>query len=195
MILMRHIIREGHPSLTTKSQPVLFPLSKEDIKLGKDLLEYVINSQDEEMVKKHKLRASVGLAAPQVNQLKRMFAMHVTDLDGKLYSYIMINPEIVGTSKEETYLPGGEGCLSVDRPTTGLTPRAYAIKAIGYHLDLTTDTAKPIELVLEGYPAIVFQHEFDHLNGIMFTEKLFPELPKAFPLFETEDEDGEPTTT
>lgn len=189
MIKMQHIIREGHPSLTTPSKPVLLPLSQKDIELGMSLLEYVKNSQDEQMVKKHRLRPSVGLAAPQINVLKRMFAMHVEDLDGKLYSYIMINPEIIGYSREETYLPGGEGCLSVDRPTSGLTPRYYAIQIRGYHLDLDTQTAKPIELRLEGYPAIVFQHELDHLDGIMFTSKLYPSLPNASPLFNETNED------
>jgi len=187
MIKMNHIIREGHPSLTTPSKPVLLPLSQKDVDLAKSLLEYVKNSQDETMVAKHKLRPSVGLAAPQINQLKRMFAMHVEDMDGRIYSYVMINPEITGHTSEETYLPGGEGCLSVDRPTEGLTPRFYAIKVRGYHLDFETNTAKPIELTLEGYPAIVFQHENDHLDGIMFTTKLYPTLPNAFPLFETED--------
>lgn len=191
MIKMNHIIREGHPSLTTPSKPVLLPLSQKDIDLGKSLLEYVKNSQDDTMVKKYKLRPSVGLAAPQINQLKRMFAMHVEDLDGTLYSYVMINPEIIAHSKEETYLPGGEGCLSVDRPTNGITPRYFAIKMRGYHLDMQTSTAQPIELSLQGYPAIVFQHEYDHLEGIMFTSKLYPKLPNAFPLFEPNEADDE----
>lgn len=191
MIKMNHIIREGHPSLTTPSKPVLLPLSQKDINLAKSLLEYVKNSQDEAMVTKHKLRPSVGLAAPQINQLKRMFAMHVEDMDGTMYTYVMINPEIVGHTKEETYLPGGEGCLSIDRATTGITPRYYAIKIKGYYLDFNTDTAKPIELTLEGYPAIVFQHEYDHLDGVLFIDKLFPTLPNAFPLFESSDPDAQ----
>ncbi len=191
MILMQHIIREGHPTLTTPSSKVILPLSSTDIKLAKDLMEYVQNSQDEALAKKYKIRAGVGLAAPQVNQLKRMFAMHCHDFDGKLYSYVMINPEIIKHSAEETYLPSGEGCLSVDRPTQGLTPRYYVIIVRGYHFDFETETAKPIELTLEGYPAIVFQHEFDHINGIMFTSKLYPTLPKAFPLFEVNDEESE----
>ncbi|WP_240453033.1 peptide deformylase [Acholeplasma equirhinis] len=194
MITMQNIIREGHPTLTTKSKPVILPLSKEDIKLGKDLLEYVINSQDDEKVKKYRLRPSVGLAAPQVNKLKRMFAMHVQDLDGELYSFIIINPEIIGSTKEECFIPGGEGCLSVDRPTEGLTPRKYGIRFKGYTLDPETEHTQPIEMDLVGYPAIVFQHEFDHLDGIMFTTKLYKELPNAFPLFEV-DEDSESNET
>src|SRR5690606_2658289 len=117
MILMRNIIREGHPSLTTPSSNVILPLSPADIKLAKDLMEFVQNSQNDELAKKYKLRPAVGLAAPQVNKLIRMFAMHCQDFEGNLYSYVMINPEITKHSKEETYLPTGEGCLSVDRPT------------------------------------------------------------------------------
>lgn len=188
MITMRNIIREGHPSLTKKSELVNLPLSKQDFEIGYSLLEYVKNSQDEAMVKKYKLRPSVGLAAVQINVLKRMFAMHVEDFDNVLHSYVFVNPEIIATSQEETFIPGGEGCLSVDRETEGLTPRYYAIKVKGHIIDFDTKEAKPIELTLSGYPSIVFQHEFDHLNGIMFTTKLYPELPKAFPLFETEEE-------
>ncbi|HEY8405719.1 MAG TPA: peptide deformylase [Acholeplasma sp.] len=191
MILMRNIIREGHPSLTTPSSNVILPLSPADIKLAKDLMEFVQNSQNDELAKKYKLRPAVGLAAPQVNKLIRMFAMHCQDFEGNLYSYVMINPEITKHSKEETYLPTGEGCLSVDRPTTGYTPRYYAIMVRGYYFDFETETAKPIELTLQGYPSIVFQHEFDHLNGVMFTSKLYPKLPQCFPLFELNEEDEE----
>lgn len=188
MILMQNIIREGHPSLTKISESVVFPISDKDIKLAHSLMEYVRNSQDEELTKKYRLRPSVGLAAVQVNQLKRMFAINCEDLDGTVYSYVFINPVITSKSVQETYLPGGEGCLSVDRETTGLTPRHYQIDASGYHFDLESNTVKPIEITLKGYPAIVFQHEYDHINGIMYTSKLFPVLPNAFPLFETEED-------
>lgn len=188
MILMRHIIREGHPSLTKVSEPIQFPMTKAEINLAHDLMEYVKNSQDEAMVRKYKLRPSVGLAAVQVNVLKRMFAIHVHDFDDKLYSYVFINPVIVKHSAETTYLPGGEGCLSVDRETNGLTPRYFQIEVKGFILNLKTDQVEPIHTTLKGYPAIVFQHEYDHLDGIMFTTKLYPTLPKAFPLFELEEE-------
>src|SRR5690554_3695077 len=128
MFLMKDIIKEGHPNLNKVSSPILFPLSKDDILLGKKLLRFVINSQNEELAKKYSLRPSVGIAAVQVNVLKRMFAINVVDFDDTLYSYIFINPEIISHSKETTYLPTGEGCLSVDRETNGLTPRYHQIK-------------------------------------------------------------------
>jgi peptide deformylase len=184
MITMKNVIREGHPTLVTVAKPVKLPLTQGDQKLLKDLLDYVKNSQDEEKVEKYDLRPAVGIAAPQVNVSKRMFAVHVTDFDGTLYSYALVNPVMKSKSNELIYVPGGEGCLSVDRTTEGLTPRyAWVVfEALSY--DVVSKKLFSIELRVEGYVGIVFQHEYDHINGIMYTSKLFPELPMAKPAFE-----------
>jgi len=184
MILMKNIIREGHKTLETVAKEVRIPLSKSDKRLLKDLLQYVKNSQDEEMVKTYGLRPAVGIAAPQVNVSKRMFACHVQDFDGTLYSYALVNPVITKKSDEIIYLPGGEGCLSVDRQTSGITPRYRSVTIEALHYDEKSDQLFPVKLELNGYIAIVFQHEYDHLDGIMFTTKLFDELPNAQPAFE-----------
>lgn len=193
MILMKNIIREGHKTLETVAKEVKIPLSSTDKKLLKDLLQYVKNSQNEEMVEKYGLRPAVGIAAPQVNVSKRMFACHVQDFDGTLYSYALVNPVLVQKSSEIIYLPGGEGCLSVDRETEGVTPRYGSVVFEALNYDIETDQLIPIKLELEGYVGIVFQHEFDHINGIMYTTKLFESIPNARPAFEfldeTEDED------
>ncbi|CCV66383.1 Peptide deformylase [Paracholeplasma brassicae] len=192
MILMKDIIREGHPTLTKKAAPVKLPVSIADRNLGFSLLQYVINSQDDELAKKYGLRAGVGLAAPQINVSKRMFAMHVHDLDGKLYSMIVVNPVITHHSREMTYIPGGEGCLSVDRETEGITPRYVSIRMKAYIYDLQSNDFVLREMDLDGYPATVFQHEYDHLDGIMYTTKLYLEVPGATPLFdlyETEEDE------
>ena len=183
MITMNDVIREGHPNLYKVSEPVALPLSKEDKALLIDLLNYVKLSTDEENQDNDAYRPSVGIAAPQVNVLKRMFAVHVHDMDGTLYSYMLVNPEITSKSQDLIYLPGGEGCLSVDRETEGLTPRHQSVtmKALRYIEE--TDSLTPIILHLSGYIGIVFQHEFDHLNGILYTQKLFLELPSATPAF------------
>ncbi len=186
MITMKNIIREGHKSLVQVAKEVKLPLSKHDFQLGLDLLEYIKNSQDDGIAQEHQLRPAVGLAAPQINVLKRMFAVHVTDFDGMLYSFILINPKIVKTSKSLIYLPGGEGCLSVDRITEGITPRYEWVEFEAHSLDVPSGLVVPITLKVEGYVGIVFQHEFDHLNGILYTTKLFPELPNAKPAFEFE---------
>lgn len=184
MILMDDIIREGHPTLNKKAVDVVMPLSINDKKLLKEMLEFVKNSQDEELAKKYDLRPAVGIAAPQLNISKRMFVVYFQSFDNNLYEYLLINPSITVLEDSEIYLPGGEGCLSVDRETNGLTPRHKRILIEGLRYDPYADIVVPIELELSGYEAIVFQHEYDHIEGILFTEKLYPELPDAKPAFE-----------
>ena len=71
-------------------------------------------------------------------------------------------------------LPGGEGCLSVDRPTDNLvTPRHFQIVIKSAIYDFQTNKIKNIKMTLTGYPAIVFQHEYDHLDGILYTDKMY----------------------
>ncbi|MDY0075156.1 MAG: peptide deformylase [Acholeplasmataceae bacterium] len=184
MITMRNVIREGHPTLTKIAKEVKLPLSQADKKLLKEMLQFVINSQDDELAEKYELRPAVGIAAPQVNQSKRMFAVHIRDFDGTLYSYALVNPVLKKRSTDIIYVPGGEGCLSVDRETEGLTPRYGAVVFDALSYDIENDRLEQIELELSGYVGIVFQHEFDHINGIMYTSKLFPSLPQAKPAFE-----------
>ena len=194
MILMKDIIREGHKTLVTVAKDVKIPLSDADKKTLRDMLEFIKNSQDEAMVELYKLRPAVGIAAPQINISKRMFAVHVHDLDGMLYSFAIVNPVIIDKRAELIYLPGGEGCLSVDRDTEGLTPRYQSVTFRALSYDIDEDTLTPVEFTLSGYVGIVFQHEFDHLNGIMYTTKLFPSLPNAEPAFEYESNDEQSLT-
>lgn len=183
MILMDDIIREGHPTLNKKAKDVMLPLTINDKKTLKDMLEFVKNSQDEQLATKYELRPAVGIAAPQINIEKRMFVIYMEDFDGILYEYALINPVITKKSDSLIYLPGGEGCLSVDRETVGLTPRHESITITGYKYDPYADIVVPIELDLSGYVSIVFQHEYDHLDGILFVDKLFDKLPNAKPAF------------
>lgn len=184
MILMKDIIIEGHPTLTKKAQDINLPLSFNHKKLAKDLLGYVKNSIDPEMIEKYDLRPSVGIAAPQVNESIRMFAVHVYDFNDILHEHILINPIMEVLDDSIIYLPGGEGCLSIERETIGLTPRYNKIKITAHRYDPYGDIVAPVELYLEGYIGIIFQHEYDHLEGVLFTEKLYDELPNAKPAYE-----------
>ncbi len=195
MYLNKDIVKEGNQILKNKSAMVSMPLSSADLNCLKGLYEYVVISSVDELVKQYDIRPGVGIAAPQVGVNKRMFAMNAVDfLDEKesRYLFAIINPIITYKSKELTYLPGGEGCLSVDRSTNGLvTPRHYAITAKCSIYDFNTNKIKTVTLKLEGYPAIVFQHEFDHLDGILFTDKMYHpnDLDKnIFPLYEENEE-------
>lgn len=174
MILMNDIVRDGHPSLRTKTEDLIFPLSEQDIILANDLLEYVINSQDDEMVEKYKIRPGIGIAAPQVNANKRMFALHLEDENDLEVSFVAVNPKIISHSVERTYISAGEGCLSVDEVIEGYVPRYARITATGFYPDGT-----PFKKRLKGLAAIAFQHELDHLNGIMFYDHINKENPYA----------------
>jgi peptide deformylase len=174
MILMEHIIREGHPTLRTRAEEVKFPLTEEDKKLAADLLEYIKNSQDEEKAEKYGLRPGIGLAANQVNSLKRMFALHLENEQGELVSFVAINPKIVSHSVEQTYITAGEGCLSVDRPVHGYVPRHARITVKYFDTDGVEHKVR-----LGGLVAIAFQHELDHLNGVMFFDRINEKEPFA----------------
>lgn len=101
-----------------------------------------------------------------------MIAVHVEDEKGKLYSYALFNPKIVSHSVEKSYLKNGEGCLSVDEPHPGLVPRHARVTVKGYNMN-----GEEVKIRLKGLPAIAFQHEIDHLNGILFYDRIDQENP------------------
>lgn len=181
MILMKDIIREGHPTLREKAREVHFPLNDADRQLCLDLAEYLQNSNDETLADKYELRAGVGLAAPQVNASKRIFAVDLSDEQDRPIQFVAINPKIISHSVEKTYLDSGEGCLSVDRVVEGYVPRYKRITLQAFDLN-----GEPFKKRLTGLAAIVVQHELDHLNGIMFYDHInkqnpFQEIENATP--------------
>lgn len=172
MITMDDIVLEGHPSLRQKANEVDVPLSSEDRQLLNDMLTFLKNSQDEEIAKEYKLRAGVGLAATQLNINKRLVAVHFEDPKGNMYSYGLVNPKVVSHSVEQAYITNGEGCLSVDRDVDGIVARHARVTVSAMDID-----GNPLKLRLRDYAAIVFQHEIDHLNGIMFYDYINKENP------------------
>ncbi len=183
MIQMEDIIREGHPTLRQRSEEVKLPLSIEDKKILKDMMEYLELSQDPIKSEEFNLRPGVGLAAPQINVKKRMIAVFSTDEKGeKSYKLLLVNPKIISHSEALTYLPEGEGCLSVDRDVTGIVPRYKKIRLRAIQYLPESDETRNIELRVSGYIAIVIQHEIDHLNGILFVDKLTNQLEEADPV-------------
>lgn len=193
MILMNDIIREGHPTLAQVSDEVPIPLTDEDKAILRDMMEYLINSQDPEKGEELGLRPGVGLSAPQINIKKRLIVVFTTDEKGeKLYKLHLANPRIVAHSEAMTYIPGGEGCLSVDREVTGLVPRYKKIRVRTHQYLPESDTVREVELRISGYVGVVIQHEIDHLNGILFVDKLEENLdqlePIVFPVYEEEEE-------
>jgi len=181
MLTYKDIIKEDHPSLRQKSKLISLPLSHEDINTLLLMDEYLQNGYDDEKVKMYNLRPGVGLAAVQINVLKQMFVICGYDEKNNFHHYGVINPQIISHSEQLTYLESGEGCLSVDRETFGYVHRPMRITAKCTLFDFETHETKNETLKLKGYIAIVFQHEYDHLHGILFTDRINKKNPFFVP--------------
>jgi len=180
---MKDIIREGHPTLALKAKDVELPLNDDDKNTLKLMMEFLENSQNPEISEEYELRPGVGLAAPQINISKRMIAVLTFDeKNEKLYKMLLINPKIISHSVQNSYLPGGEGCLSVDREVEGLVPRHKKIKVRAHLYNPETDEIKQVEIRISGFVSIVLQHEIDHLNGVLFVDIVKDSLEDAEPV-------------
>ncbi len=161
------ILDEKDKTLRIKSNEVIFPLSKEDKKTIQDIITYLTMSQIEEYFKKYDLRPGMGLAFIQLGIPKNIFVV-VEEVDEEEFeNYVIINPKIISHSEELIYVGEGEGCLSVNRDVDGIVPR-YARMRISYQ---DIDGNKKEIRVREDI-SVAFQHEMDHLNGILFIDKI-----------------------
>jgi len=131
------------------------------------MIEYLRLSQDEEYAEKNNIRAGMGLAAVQLGILKRYFAICYKMDDGTFIEYKVINPKIISNSAEQIYVEEGEGCLSVTHDIDGIIPR-YARITVGFY----DENGNYKEERVREEIAIAFQHEIDHLNGILYIDKI-----------------------
>jgi peptide deformylase len=148
------ILIEGDPRLRQKAVKIT-RTDESLVRLAEDMHE----TMDE--------APGVGLAGPQVGVMRRIITVHVpADEDEDREEDIrmtLINPEIVkGFGKEE----GQEGCLSIPR-WYGLVPRMTSITVKGMNLE-----NKHVRFKAEGFLARVLQHEIDHLDGILFIDRI-----------------------
>ena len=158
--------------LRTISKDVEFPMSEDDIFLINNMVQYLRLSQDEDYASKHNIRAGMGLAAVQLGVPKRFFVISYKNDDGTFEEYKVVNPKIVSHSEELIYVEEGEGCLSVNRAVDGIVPR-YARITVEYYDEFGNKQEKRVREEI----AVAFQHEIDHLNGILFTDKIDPKNP------------------
>lgn len=166
------ILDEVDKRLRKVSKEVTFPLSKEDKENVQDMITYLTMSQIEEYAKKYDLRAGMGLAYVQIGIPKKIFVI-VEELEDETFkNYIIINPKIISHSEEMIYVGEGEGCLSINREVEGIVPRYARITVEAQDLDGNSFRVRVREDI-----AIAFQHEIDHLNGILFIDKIDPKNP------------------
>jgi peptide deformylase len=181
MILYNDIIKEENQHLRQKSVNVEIPLNKEDQETIELMNQYLTNGYDDEFEFKDDIRAGVGISAVQIDVLKKIFVIMAYDEEGTFHHYGVINPKIISHSEQLAYLESGEGCLSVDRKVEGLIFRPKKVKAKCYLYDFDTKETVETVLTLRGYLAVVFQHEYDHLQGILFIDHINKENPFAIP--------------
>lgn len=166
------ILDEKDKRLRLISKEVTFPLPDEDKKRIQDMLDYLKMSQIEETREKYDLRAGMGLAYIQLGINKRIFVIVDEIEEGNFENYIVINPRIVSNSEELIYVGEGEGCLSINRETEGIVPRYARITVEANDID-----GNLYQIRVREDLSIAFQHEIDHLNGILFTDKIDPKDP------------------
>jgi len=163
--MIQKIVTVKDPILRIKSKEVKI-LDKKIFNLIKDLKETLAIQKDP---------IGVGLAAPQIGKNLRMFAVKP-----KEEIKIIINPEIISVSKEAKELTDEhtklmEGCLSLPNLYGPLKrPDSIKVNYLNEKGDKTTS-------LFDGFEAQIIQHEIDHLNGILFTDRL---LEQKKPLYE-----------
>jgi peptide deformylase len=157
---LRQIVTLPEPVLRRKAKPVT--------KFDKDLQTLI-----DDMIETMRDAPGVGLAAPQINIPEQLAVIEYSEEDEEDESedkppkpkklYVLINPEIVKTSEEKVL--GVEGCLSMPG-LQGEVERheAIQVKALNRY-------GKPQKLKVDGWMARIFQHEIDHLNGVLFTDR------------------------
>ncbi len=172
MLKLNEILDEKDKRLKCVSKEVKFPLTEKDINIINNSIEYLTNSQLEENLENEKFRPGMGLAAIQLGIPKRYFVI-VEELPTgehdpqKFKNYIVVNPKVVSHSEEMIYAELGEGCLSVNREVPGIVPRHARITIEGFN-----ELGEPIKIRAREELSIAFQHEIDHLNGILFFERI-----------------------
>lgn len=143
----RKIITIGNPLLKKKSKPVT-ALTNKILKLIEDMKDTMYSAN------------GCGLAAIQIGEPLRIVMVDVSDDKNKLVT--VLNPKITNKKGELIFT---EGCLSVP----GLESDVKRYKKVT--IKGKDHNFKDIEFTVEDYPAVAFQHEIDHLNGILYVEK------------------------
>lgn len=170
---MLKIVKDNVKSLRKKCEPVSLPVSKEIKDKLNEMLDYLVKSQDEEYCQKNGIRSGVGLAAPQIGVQKRMFAVYYQKSENEYVKYGLVNPKIIQNSLRKVAIQAGEGCLSVDEDKKGYVYRYHKIVMKAF--DIVSN--KEITITATGYDAIVLQHEYDHLDGILYYDRIDKENP------------------
>ena len=152
------VSRMGHPVLRQRARKI--PVDQVQNPDLQQLVEHMVDTMID--------YEGIGLAAPQVFQPLRAIVAGLPDADPDdeeaIPLTVLFNPEF--TAMSEKMVNGWEGCLSIPE-IRGVVPRAAAVEVRG--LD---GEGRPVELAAEGFFARVLQHEIDHLDGVLFLDRM-----------------------
>lgn len=149
----RPIVRLGHPALRSPARPLPPAL------LADPEVQALIDDMVETMREAH----GVGLAAPQVGEEVQVFVYQAAG-PPEIPLRVVVNPMITPQIRELVY--DWEGCLSIP-DLRGLVPRHPSVRVQGLDRD-----GGPLDYVVSGFEARVVQHEYDHLNGVVFLDRM-----------------------
>jgi peptide deformylase len=156
------VARMGHPVLRARAAPI----AVSDIPSRR--VQQLVDDMFETMAE----YGGIGLAAPQVHESVRLFVAGLREAaivdpmtgEDEMPFVAIINPEL--TPAVDTIEEGWEGCLSIP-DIRGKVPRPAAVRVRGWNRQ-----AKRIEFIAQGLPARVVQHETDHLDGVLFFDRM-----------------------
>lgn len=162
-----NILDEKDKRLRLISKEVKFPISDEYKELVQKIIDELTYSQIEEYAEKYDLRPGMGLAFPQLGINERIIVIVHEVEEGVFDNYVMANPKIISSSDEMIAAELGEGCLSVNRDVEGHVKRHARVTVEGYDLE-----GNKIRVRAREELSLAFQHEIDHLNGILFYDRI-----------------------
>jgi peptide deformylase len=148
-------------NIVSVPDPVLRRKAHKITKFGKEFQTLV-----DDMIETLRDAPGVGLAAPQVGLSQQLIVVEYGDDEDETIPkrlFVLANPEIIHTSEET--IEGLEGCLSVP-DLVGTVDRYTSVVVKGLNR-----YGKPVKVKAEDWLARIFQHEIDHLNGILFTDR------------------------
>ena len=153
------VARMGHPVLRAKAKPI------DPAAITTPEVQKLIDDMIETMQEYH----GIGLAAPQIHESLRLFIAGIEEEDPRtgeteIVPLAIINPEVTAIGRD--LVEDWEGCLSIP-DIRGKVPRNRHVRVRGFDRD-----GNPLDLELDEFAARVVQHENDHLNGVLFFDRM-----------------------
>ena len=166
-VSQKYIVLDNNPNLRNKSKDLdvnnISPSDQEKIDFMVDYIDACYDGEED----KYGITSGIAIASNQVDLDKKVIYLHFY-FDEHEYKYLLANPEIIKHSSQISYLSSGEGCLSVPDSHEGYVPRYSKIIVKGFDLI----NKEEVEVNAHGLLSICFQHEIDHLSGVLYYDHI-----------------------